>query len=220
MHPLLREALELHQSGRLAEAEKAFQQVLQIAPHHALAIEQLGVIALQTRRAAQAVELISRAISIDDQIADWHVNLGAAYSATNRPDDAITGSYPALFASAADLPIVPGGTPGTALLHVARTVVRRAERAVWALLADDPERTSKEGSLKRNYGGVDIRRERNRLAIEKLRALGYMAYRSPVSAEALAAGLSDPKDKISDFNTLRRRQGNLRRRHREVSAGA
>jgi len=39
-------------------------------------------------------------------------------------------------------------------------------------------------------------------AIEKLRALGYMAYRSPVSAEALAAGLSDPKDKISDFNTL------------------
>ena len=39
-------------------------------------------------------------------------------------------------------------------------------------------------------------------AIEKLRALGYMAYRSPVSAEALAAGLSDPKDKILDFNTL------------------
>jgi arylsulfatase A-like enzyme/Flp pilus assembly protein TadD len=39
-------------------------------------------------------------------------------------------------------------------------------------------------------------------AVEKLRALGYMAYRSPVSAEALAAGLSDPKDKISDFNTL------------------
>jgi len=39
-------------------------------------------------------------------------------------------------------------------------------------------------------------------ATEKLRALGYMAYRSPVSAEALAAGLSDPKDKILDFNTL------------------
>jgi arylsulfatase A-like enzyme/Flp pilus assembly protein TadD len=39
-------------------------------------------------------------------------------------------------------------------------------------------------------------------AVEKLRALGYMAYRSPVSAEALAAGLSDPKDKVSDFNAL------------------
>lgn len=39
-------------------------------------------------------------------------------------------------------------------------------------------------------------------AIDKLRSLGYMAYRSPVTPEALGAGLSDPKDKISDFNTL------------------
>jgi arylsulfatase A-like enzyme/Flp pilus assembly protein TadD len=39
-------------------------------------------------------------------------------------------------------------------------------------------------------------------AVEKLRFLGYMAYRSPVSAEALAAGLADPKDKVWDFNVL------------------
>jgi cob(I)alamin adenosyltransferase len=31
--------------------------------------------------------------------------------------------------------ILPGGTPGAALLHVARTVVRRAERSTWAALA-------------------------------------------------------------------------------------
>jgi cob(I)alamin adenosyltransferase len=30
--------------------------------------------------------------------------------------------------------ILPGGTPGAALLHVARTVVRRAERSAWAAL--------------------------------------------------------------------------------------
>jgi cob(I)alamin adenosyltransferase len=39
----------------------------------------------------------------------------------------------------ADLPalrsfILPGGTPGAAFLHVARTVSRRAERAVWAAI--------------------------------------------------------------------------------------
>ena len=28
--------------------------------------------------------------------------------------------------------VLPGGTPGAALLHVARTTVRRAERSVWA----------------------------------------------------------------------------------------
>ncbi len=37
--------------------------------------------------------------------------------------------------------ILPGGTPGAALLHVARTVARRAERSAWALVAADPQRT-------------------------------------------------------------------------------
>jgi cob(I)alamin adenosyltransferase len=43
--------------------------------------------------------------------------------------------------------ILPGGTPGAALLHTARTVARRAERAAWALLDDDPERTSTQPAL-------------------------------------------------------------------------
>lgn len=38
--------------------------------------------------------------------------------------------------------ILPGGTPGAALLHVARTVARRAERSAWAIIEADPSRTS------------------------------------------------------------------------------
>ncbi|MDQ0376961.1 cob(I)yrinic acid a,c-diamide adenosyltransferase [Amycolatopsis thermophila] len=38
--------------------------------------------------------------------------------------------------------ILPGGTPGAAFLHQARTVSRRAERAGWALVEADPERTN------------------------------------------------------------------------------
>jgi len=38
--------------------------------------------------------------------------------------------------------ILPGGSPGGALLHAARTVARRAERSVWALVAYDPDGTS------------------------------------------------------------------------------
>ena len=38
--------------------------------------------------------------------------------------------------------ILPGGTPGAALLHTARVVVRRAERSTWAALEADPERTN------------------------------------------------------------------------------
>ena len=43
--------------------------------------------------------------------------------------------------------ILPGGTPGAALLHVSRTVVRRAERSTWELLGADPDRTNKEPAL-------------------------------------------------------------------------
>jgi len=43
--------------------------------------------------------------------------------------------------------ILPGGTPAAALLHVARTVTRRAERAVWALLEDQPGTTNREPAL-------------------------------------------------------------------------
>ncbi|MEV0561997.1 cob(I)yrinic acid a,c-diamide adenosyltransferase [Dactylosporangium sp. NPDC050588] len=38
--------------------------------------------------------------------------------------------------------ILPGGTPGAALLNVARTVTRRAERSAWALMELDPEHTN------------------------------------------------------------------------------
>jgi cob(I)alamin adenosyltransferase len=47
----------------------------------------------------------------------------------------------------ADLPVLrsfvlPGGTPGAALLHTARAVTRRAERTAWSALADHGETIS------------------------------------------------------------------------------
>ncbi|MGH3684095.1 MAG: cob(I)yrinic acid a,c-diamide adenosyltransferase [Pseudonocardiaceae bacterium] len=38
--------------------------------------------------------------------------------------------------------ILPGGTPGAALLHTARVVTRRAERSIWALLEADAAHTN------------------------------------------------------------------------------
>jgi cob(I)alamin adenosyltransferase len=48
--------------------------------------------------------------------------------------DEFLGGLPTL-----DSFILPGGTPGAALLHAARTVTRRAERSAWALWEADGE---------------------------------------------------------------------------------
>ncbi|HXE90164.1 MAG TPA: sulfatase-like hydrolase/transferase [Terriglobales bacterium] len=47
-------------------------------------------------------------------------------------------------------------------------------------------------------GGLDAE------TIEKLGALGYVGFRTSVTAEQLAAGLADPKDRVWEFNTILR----------------
>ena len=87
-------------------------------------------------------------------------------------------------------------------------------------VANDPEEKNNVASQQTAVVGVlrDQLQQRlkiNRLArdaepnpglssgtVEKLRALGYLAYRAPTSPEALAAGLPDPKSKISELNTI------------------
>ena len=82
------EALTLHQRGQLAEAERLYRQVITRQPDHLDALNLLGVLALQSGRNQEAIDLIARALANNDRVADFHNNIAEAYRRCGRFDDA------------------------------------------------------------------------------------------------------------------------------------
>jgi cob(I)alamin adenosyltransferase len=104
----------------------------------------IGVAVTVGRLARDVTELLTR---IQNELFDLGADLCRPVEA-NPPYPAlrVDETYIAALEQACDsynegLPtlrsfVLPGGTSGSALLHVARTVVRRAERSTWAALAE------------------------------------------------------------------------------------
>ena len=82
-------AIQHHQSGRLAEAEALYRQILAVDPRHADALHLLGVAAAQSGRHDVAVELMTKAVSLKPNYPQAHTNLGNALSEKGRLDEAI-----------------------------------------------------------------------------------------------------------------------------------
>ena len=94
-------------------------------------------------------------LSVQNDLFDLGADLCTpVVPAPEHPPLRVTADYTSRLEAAcdewnADLPkldsfILPGGTAAAALLHQARTVVRRAERSVWALVEVDADRTNVE----------------------------------------------------------------------------
>lgn len=83
---LFRAAVAHHRAGALAEAERHYRHILTLVPGHADSLLNLGLIALQAGNAAAAVDLIGRAIAVDDRVAEYHYNIALAYHALKRTD--------------------------------------------------------------------------------------------------------------------------------------
>jgi len=103
----------------------------------------IGVVLATTGLDEPMVTLLRR---VQNDLFDLGADLCTPLSTTasKHPPLRVTGEYVDRLEQAcdhwnADLPalrsfILPGGTAGSAYLHVARTVTRRAERAVWAAI--------------------------------------------------------------------------------------
>src|SRR5215831_4973934 len=85
----LDQGMVLHRQGKLADAERCYEEVLQRQPDHFGALHLLGVIARQTRRTERAVELIKRAIGLNPNVPVAHGNLGNALRDLKRPAEAL-----------------------------------------------------------------------------------------------------------------------------------
>ena len=82
-------AIQLHQSGKLAEAEACYRQVLSIDPNQTDVLERLGLLVHQQQRGDEAIKLLRRAAQVNSSSAEYHTNLGAALASQRRFEEAI-----------------------------------------------------------------------------------------------------------------------------------
>lgn len=85
---MLAAAIQHHKAGRFAEAERLYRELLDGQPEHADALHLLGVLAHQTGRQALAIEMIERAIARNSAMPAFHNNLGNAFAAAEKWQDA------------------------------------------------------------------------------------------------------------------------------------
>ena len=84
MSSQLQGAMAHHQAGRLQEADAIYRKL----PGNADALNLSGVIAYQTGRHADAVDLIKKAIRLNPAVASYYYNLALSYTALNQLDEA------------------------------------------------------------------------------------------------------------------------------------
>ena len=89
-------ALQALQAGRLPQARALYEQILQVNPRNADALQWLGVVCHQQGNSERAIELISQAIAESPANAQFHSTLGNVLQATGQGDAAIASYRQAL----------------------------------------------------------------------------------------------------------------------------
>lgn len=86
---LLAQGRQAHQAGRVAEAERLYQQVLKDQPAHAEALYLLGAAAQSQGRLDEAVARLQAAVAARSRHAPSHNHLGVALAQQGKLDEAI-----------------------------------------------------------------------------------------------------------------------------------
>ena len=118
----------IDQAGQLAEAEAYYRKILAIDQNHFDSLHLLGVIAHQVGRSDLAVDLIGKAIALNDRIPAFHNNMGLVSHALGRGEDAVVRYKPAAAHSKAvahsnlSIALMAVGDPAQALKAIQRSI--------------------------------------------------------------------------------------------------
>ncbi len=85
----LKRAIELHQQGLFSLAEAIYRQILNVEPNNAHALHLLGVLALQTGHAKNAVDKIGQAIEINPNDPSYHSSHSVALQELKQFDASV-----------------------------------------------------------------------------------------------------------------------------------
>ena len=81
-------ALAYSSVSRLADSEKAYERLLEQQPNHAIALHNLGNIAMKQGRFERSIELYRRSIAVEPAYVMAHYHLGDALRQSARPKEA------------------------------------------------------------------------------------------------------------------------------------
>lgn len=86
---LFQQALRLHETGQLKEAEQVYRQILETAPNHLEVLNLLGLTAQAQGVQSEAVNLFYQALKQLPQRADIYYNLAFSLKLWNKPIEAL-----------------------------------------------------------------------------------------------------------------------------------
>jgi tetratricopeptide (TPR) repeat protein len=85
----LKDVLALHRQGKLAEAQKRYEEVLKSEPDHFDALHMLGLLLHQAGQTERGIELIQKAIALNPRAAGAYSNLGTGLRHVGRLEEAL-----------------------------------------------------------------------------------------------------------------------------------
>lgn len=186
------QAGDLQARGELQQAETLLRQILQVQPEFAPALHLLGVVAHQCGQYDLAIDLVSRAVAINDQVPLFQANLGEIYRKQGQVDQAIRHGEKAVALN----PSMAAALSNLGIAYYDKEEYEQArschERAL-ALDANLPHSLNNMGSIMREFKQPDKALEYYHRAsaadanyLEPLNNMGLVLIEEERHAEAIA----------------------------------